>query len=289
MGGAIGMPTQRLPHPTPPHPNLAGAPLADTNLFCNPSATTCYIFSRSSRLPATTGAWSTARGYCQGVGGDLVTFSSLEEQVRRGCLERLQIPRGPAPALCALPARAGPLKRAFLACCRPAAASAQPLAALRSPAGPSTRATAARPRSAALQAHIEGYFRTTGAIDTGSYFYYWIGYRSTLTNPVTFNNVATGANIGQRNSTHNPYVHFSYWRNGCTPSTSTQCCVYVDSRGRYDYWWVTARCGCLGSEPAAPGKPEAAWPGCRGPQAVRRQGNQSTVRAQDRQLDNLRQ
>jgi hypothetical protein len=63
-----------------------------------------------------------------------------------------------------------------------------------------------------------------------------IGYRSALTSPVTYTNVVTGANIGQRTSTSTPYVHFGYWRNGCTPSSSAQCCVYAEQRGRYDYW-----------------------------------------------------
>ncbi len=63
-----------------------------------------------------------------------------------------------------------------------------------------------------------------------------IGYRSALVSPVTYTNVVTGASIGQRNSTSTPYVHFGYWANGCTPTASTSCCVYTDSRGRYDYW-----------------------------------------------------
>jgi hypothetical protein len=87
-----------------------------------------------------------------------------------------------------------------------------------------------------LQAAIEGYFRTTGSIDTGTYYYFWIGYQSQLTSPPTYINVVTGANIGQRNSTTTPYLHFGYWVNGCTPSATTQCCVYAESRGRYDYW-----------------------------------------------------
>jgi hypothetical protein len=67
----------------------------------------------------------------------------------------------------------------------------------------------------------------------------WIGYQSVLASPVTFLDVASGTNIGQRNATYNvtesPYKHFGSTPQ-CTPTSSTQCCVYADARYRYDYW-----------------------------------------------------
>ena len=119
---------------------------------------------------------------------------------------------------------------------------------------------------------MENYFLSTGAITRGgSYYYYWvspalphapswwlrpacselassplqnmhachcslqIGYQSVLANPVTFKNVVANQDIGRRNATVDPYVHFSTYV-GCTTSSSAQCCVYADSNYRYDYW-----------------------------------------------------
>lgn len=80
-----------------------------------------------------------------------------------------------------------------------------------------------------------------------------IGYQSVLASPVTYRNVITGANIGQRNATDNPYVHFGYFMNSCTPSSSTQCCIYGDGRARYDYWWASLCCLLLGLHAASRG------------------------------------
>ncbi len=62
-----------------------------------------------------------------------------------------------------------------------------------------------------------------------------IGYRSVLASPVTYDDVRAGSSIGLRNSTTVPYKHFGPTL-VCTPSTSAQCCVYVDIGYRYDYW-----------------------------------------------------
>ena len=62
-----------------------------------------------------------------------------------------------------------------------------------------------------------------------------MGYQSVLATPVTYKNLVSCVDLGQRNSTTSPYLHFSTTRS-CTPSSSTQCCIYSDSGYRYDYW-----------------------------------------------------
>jgi hypothetical protein len=62
-----------------------------------------------------------------------------------------------------------------------------------------------------------------------------IGYQTQLVAPPTFKNVVTGEDLGQRNSTLVPYLHMGTNRR-CTPSATTQCCIYTDSRFSYDYW-----------------------------------------------------
>ncbi len=55
------------------HP-CAGAPIANTTLFCDINSTFCYSITAS---PV---AWTTASTDCQALGGNLISYTSEQEQ-----------------------------------------------------------------------------------------------------------------------------------------------------------------------------------------------------------------
>jgi hypothetical protein len=65
-----------------------------------------------------------------------------------------------------------------------------------------------------------------------------LGYQTQLAATPTYKNMVTAVDLGPRNSTVSPYFHMGTTRNGCAPSSTTQCCIYADAGYRYDYWWA---------------------------------------------------
>jgi hypothetical protein len=51
------------------------------NFYCTANNGPCYMFSKSTLLPAVTATWANARTYCQALGGNLATFDSLQQQL----------------------------------------------------------------------------------------------------------------------------------------------------------------------------------------------------------------